>query len=172
MAREWTHGTEFKPERVGALPELTGVIWVDPRSNALRYLNFDYVNLPIPLRIARTSGRVDFQQLPGGHWIVPRWFIRMPRTARVASTDVGSPTTVRDSLIGYQEVGGTARPAGTAPAPAVRNAAAISSAGKRGASRVCSRCLQAKLVGVVFDSTTAGRSRVWKSRPVADASRR
>jgi len=147
-------GLEFKPARVGALPELTGVIWLDPQSKALRYLNFDYVNLPIPLRLARTSGRVDFQQLPGGQWIVPRWFIRMPRTARVASTDAGSPTTVRDSLIGYQEVGGTARPAGTGPALAVRNAVAISNAGNEEQVDAAPVGLQAVLVGVVFDSTT------------------
>ena len=149
-------GLEFKPAKVGALPELTGVIWLDPRANALRYLNFDYVNLPIPLRIARTTGRVDFQQLPGGQWIVPRWYIRMPRTARVTSTDVGSPTTVRDSLIGYQEVGGTARPAGTAPTVAVRNAAVISNAANEEQADSASAPvgLQAVLVGVVFDSTT------------------
>src|SRR5215210_7909749 len=109
-------GLEFKPARVGGAPELTGVLWVDPKANALRYLNFDYVNLPIPLRLARTTGRVEFQQLPGGQWIVPRWYIRMPRTARVTSTFVGSPPVVRDSLIGFQEVGGSARPAGSKPA--------------------------------------------------------
>ena len=76
-------GLEFKPARVGGLAELTGVIWLDPKAKALRYLNFDYVNLPVPLRLARTTGRVEFQQLPGGQWIVPRWYIRMPRTARV-----------------------------------------------------------------------------------------
>ena len=147
-------GLEFKPARVGALPELTGVIWLDPRANALRYLNFDYVNLPIPLRVARTMGRVDFQQVPGGQWIIPRWYIRMPRTARVTSTDVGSPTTVRDSLIGYQEVGGTARPAGTAP-PAVRTVAASSIAtGNEDQADSAPADLQAVLVGVVFDSTT------------------
>ena len=109
-------GLEFKPSKVGSQPELTGVIWLDPHANALRYLNFDYVNLPIPLRIARTTGRMEFQELPSGQWIVPRWYIRMPRTARVTSTVFGSASIVRDSLVGFQEVGGTARPAGTAPA--------------------------------------------------------
>jgi hypothetical protein len=91
-------GLEFKPARVGSQPELTGVIWLDPKANALRYLNFDYVNLPVSLRIARTTGRVEFKQLSGGQWIVPRWYIRMPRTARVTSTFVGSPPVVRARL--------------------------------------------------------------------------
>src|SRR3954468_4041424 len=80
-------GLEFKPARVGSQPELTGVLWLDPKANALRSLNFDYVNLPIPLRVARTSGRIEFQQLEGGQWIVPRWYIRMPRLSQIS----GSP---------------------------------------------------------------------------------
>lgn len=148
-------GLEFKPAKVGALPELTGVIWLDPRANALRYLSFDYVNLPIPLRIARTSGRVDFQQLAGGQWIVPRWYIRMPRTARVKSTDVGSPTVVRDSLVGYQEVGGTARVAGSAPRAAAGSPAAGSPAtAPEEPDAAPSDAVKSVLTGVVFDSTT------------------
>jgi hypothetical protein len=132
------------------------VIWLDPKAKALRYLNFDYVNLPIPLRIARTSGRVDFEQLPGGHWIIPRWYIRMPRTARVTSAGVGLPNVVRDSLVGFQEVGGSARPAGTAapvtvatnpgPTPNEANPATVTPLPVAGQSAV--------LVGVVYDSTT------------------
>jgi hypothetical protein len=148
-------GLEFKPSRVGALPELTGVIWLDPRANALRYLNFDYVNLPIPLRIARTTGRVDFEQVPSGQWIVPRWYIRMPRTARVTSTDPGSPTSVRDSLVGYQEVGGTARPAGTAPATAAANpASSPTDPSTMPVTPAPAPIRSAVLAGVVYDSTT------------------
>jgi len=129
-------GLEFKPAKVGSLPELTGILWLDPKANSLRSLNFDYVNLPIPLRIARTTGRVEFQQLPGGQWIVPRWYIRMPRVAQVTSTD---------SLLGYQEVGGTSRPAGTA-APSSAETAVISTDEDTGP--------QSFISGVVYDSTT------------------
>ena len=131
-------GLEFRPAKVGSQPELTGILWLDPRANALRYLNFDYVNLPIPLRIARTTGRVEFRQVPGGQWIVPRWYIRMPRVAQMTSTD---------SLLGYQEVGGTSRPAGTPALASVANAniPALddSVAGP-----------QSIISGVVYDSTT------------------
>jgi hypothetical protein len=150
-------GLEFKPAKVGSQPELTGVMWLDPQANALKYLNFDYVNLPIPLRIARTTGRVDFQQLPAGQWIVPRWYIRMPRTARVTSTVFGSANTVRDSLIGFQEVGGTARPAGTAPVSVVANPVSTSptpvdTSATPGDSAPAP--MKAVLEGVVYDSTT------------------
>lgn len=131
-------GLEFRPAKVASLPELTGILWLDPKANALRSLSYDYVNLPIPLRIARTTGRVEFQQLPGGQWIVPRWFIRMPRVAQMTSTD---------SLLGYQEVGGTSRPAGT-PAPASVSDAVIPALDDAVAGP------QSFITGVVYDSTT------------------
>jgi hypothetical protein len=160
-------GLEFKPARIGFQPELTGVLWLDPRSNLLRSLNFDYVNLPVPLRIARTSGRVDFQQLPGGQWIIPRWYIRMPRVAQVASPDAGSPTAVRDTLVGYQEVGGAARPAGAA-APAARIPTSASTGSSSGADASSGTtpatdsadadsrppAAQSVITGIVYDSTT------------------
>lgn len=147
-------GLEFKPARVGSQPELTGVIWLDPKANALRYLNFDYVNLPIPLRIARTTGRVDFQRLPGGQWIVPRWYIRMPRVAQVASADIRSPGVARDTLLGYQEVGGSARPAGTSAPSASRNAPPPALPANPAAESDRVSPTQSVLTGVVFDSTT------------------
>jgi hypothetical protein len=146
-------GLEFRPAKVAGLPELTGVLWVDPNANALRYLSFDYVNLPIPLRIARTAGRVDFQQLASGQWFVPRWFIRMPRTTRVTSTDVGSPTVVRDSLVGYQEVGGTARPAGGARMVRAGNPAPSASERSVVLTTDAPTAGQSMLTGVVYDST-------------------
>ena len=132
------NGLEFRPAKVGSQPELTGILWLDPKANALRSLNFDYVNLPIPLRVARTTGRVEYQQLPGGQWIVPRWYIRMPRVAQVTSTD---------SLLGYQEVGGTSRPAGTAAPASVVNAV-IPAIGDPAPGP------QSFISGVVYDSTT------------------
>jgi hypothetical protein len=131
-------GLEFRPAKVGSQPELTGILWLDPKANTLRSLNFDYVNLPIPLRIARTTGRVEFQQLPGGQWIVPRWYIRMPRVAQMTSTD---------SLLGYQEVGGTSRPAGTAAAASATKAV-IPALDDTVAGP------QSFISGVVYDSTT------------------
>ena len=138
-------GLEFKPARVAGLPELTGVLWLDPKDNTLRALNFDYVNLPVPLRIARTTGRVEFQQLPNGQWIVPRWYIRLPRVARVVARDLRSPSVSRDSLLGYQEVGGAARPTGT-KGPRLASATVEDDSP--------STENQSMIVGVVYDSTS------------------
>ncbi|MFN2636510.1 MAG: carboxypeptidase-like regulatory domain-containing protein [Gemmatimonadaceae bacterium] len=138
-------GLEFKPARVTSGPELTGVLWLDPAHNTLKSLAFDYVNLPIPLRIARTTGRLDFQQLPSGQWIVPRWYVRMPRVSREISTTVGAPATTSDVLVGYQEVGGTARLAGTR-AQSATQAATAQTAPAAG--------VQSVINGVVYDSTS------------------
>jgi hypothetical protein len=149
-------GLEFRPARVAGPAELTGVLWLDPQSNALRSLNFDYVNLPIPLRIARTTGRLEFEQLPDGRWIVPRWYIRMPRVARVATNELGAPTTPHDSLVGYQEVGGAARPAGS-PRPAgaaVANQPRAAGAIGSQSSDAQADANQSSIVGIVFDSSS------------------
>jgi hypothetical protein len=116
------------------------------------------VNLPIPLRIARTTGRVEFEQLAGGQWIVPRWYIRMPRVARVNSANASSQAVSSDSLVGYQEVGGTARQAGTAasassPAPSPVSASAASPASAPAVDSPRSANLS-MLTGIVYDSTT------------------
>jgi Carboxypeptidase regulatory-like domain len=164
-------GLEFKPARIGSQPELTGVLWLDPKSNALRSLNFDYVNLPIPLRVARTNGRVEFEQLPGGQWIVPRWYIRMPRVSQIVSSPIGSPAVSRDTLLGYQEVGGTSRVAGSEPAATSSTAtgANVSSSTNEKASGDASgeaaaadssgtattpAVAQSTITGIVYDSTT------------------
>jgi hypothetical protein len=153
-------GLEFKPARVGSQPELTGVLWMDPKANVLRSLNFDYVNLPIPLRVARTSGRLEFQQLSGGQWIVPSWYIRLPRVSQVRSGEAGAPVSVRDTLLGFQEVGGTSRPAGTKATSSIAGApgsiaAADSAAADSNQSDSSSAATPRSLItGVVFDSTT------------------
>jgi hypothetical protein len=151
-------GLEFKPARIGSQPELTGVMWLDPRANNLRSVNFDYVNLPIPLRVARTSGRVEFQELSSGQWIVPRWYIRMPRVSQVA-TDAGPGAVARDTLLGYQEVGGASRPAGTSsPAPAGANQSenAGSPSGSYAADSANAPAVaQSVITGIVYDSTAS-----------------
>ena len=142
-------GLEFRPARVSGQAELSGVLWLEPRSKALRSLNFDYVNLPIPLRVARTTGRLEFQQLPGGQWIIPRWYIRMPRLVRVPVTS--SAAVARDSLLGYQEVGGEARPAGTARVSTARREVRTASADTPDERADAS---QSVLTGVVYDSSS------------------
>jgi len=134
-------GLEFKPAKLGTKPDLSGVLWLDPSTYSLRHLAFDYVNIPVSLRAARANGRVEYQQLTGGEWIVSRWQLRVPR---------GGPAgpTGRSAITGYHEIGGTARSAGS---PAVVAAAGVSPIqSPDGAAPIGS----ARITGSVLDGTT------------------
>lgn len=75
-------GIEFEPvpgRRVGrAIPDIHGVLWIDPETAELRALEFGYVNLELPVPVDPLGGRVEFDHLPDGGWIVRSWEIRTP----------------------------------------------------------------------------------------------
>jgi hypothetical protein len=128
-------GLEFKPAKLANKPDLSGVLWLDPITYSLRHLAFDYVNIPASLRTARASGRVDYQQLSGGEWIVSRWRLRIPRGSATARPGAGAIT-------GYHEIGGVARSAGS---PVMAPAAVVSTTPSGGQTRIS---------GTVLDGTT------------------
>jgi hypothetical protein len=68
----------------------------------------------------------------------------MPRVVQIPPS-AGSSAGVRDTLVGFQEIGGAARPAGTARTQSAETTPDSASDGTAGQSR---------LTGVVFDSTT------------------
>jgi len=75
-------GIEFEPvpgRRVGrAIPDIRGVLWLDRESAELRALEFGYANLELPVPADPLGGRVEFDHLPDGGWIVQSWEIRTP----------------------------------------------------------------------------------------------
>lgn len=75
-------GLAFKPARSGDLRDIRGTLWLDRRSSALQFLEFRYTWAPHPSARGVGRGRVEFEELPNGSWIVRRWWIRMPRLAR------------------------------------------------------------------------------------------
>ncbi len=103
-------GLEFKPAQLGNKADLSGVLWLDPTTYSLRHLAFDYVNVPASARAARATGRVDFQPLAGGEWIVSRWRIRTPRSesggvARAIGAAHAEPTP--EIIVAASDGGGT-----------------------------------------------------------------
>jgi hypothetical protein len=103
-------GLGFEPLRSDRRADVTGVLWVDRSTAALKYLAYEYVNLPDHLRRFDATGEVHFRRLSNGVWIVDRWWIRAPQ--------VGARRRSRNyRLLGYREDGGT-----------VTSAAAIDSA--------------------------------------------
>ena len=71
-------GLSFEPARGRSVPEVAGVLWLDQRTAALRFLDYVYVNNPVGIESDKIGGRIEFERLPSGPWIVRRWWIRMP----------------------------------------------------------------------------------------------
>lgn len=95
-------GVSFEPVEGRQLPEIRGVVWVDPMTGELRHVDYTYENLDPALRNDAVGGRVAFQGLPNGTWIVTDWRIRMP-TAAMAPDFRGGRQII---LAGIREVGG------------------------------------------------------------------
>jgi len=104
-------GITFEPIPGRRTVDIRGELWIERDSGELKQLDFRYENLPPSIRDRRIAGRVEFARLPRGHWIVKRWWIRMPT---VASSHGVSPDR-EPRLVGLREEG--------AEVMAVRNAA-------------------------------------------------
>lgn len=103
-------GLAFEPDGRSDVPDVRGVLWVDRESSELALLEFDYVGLPRPLRFDVAGGRVEFERLSSGEWIVERWRIRMPIVGVPgAATLFGIPMDAsrsRPRLLAVEEDGG------------------------------------------------------------------
>jgi hypothetical protein len=72
-------GLAFEPARKRKVTDVKGVLWLDSTTAALRHLEFGYTKLPWGIPASRVGGRVEFEQLASGLWIVRRWYVRAPR---------------------------------------------------------------------------------------------
>src|SRR6266540_397967 len=103
-------GIAFEPKPDISTANVAGVLWLDRRTSALTSLTFSYVNVPSSIPITSAGGRLDFEQLPDGRWIIHHWFIQTPRMGRF--TQILQPSfhrVVVDTLIGFREIGAVAR---------------------------------------------------------------
>jgi hypothetical protein len=71
-------GLEFETLPQSRLPDIEGVMWLDPASSELRWLDFTYVNLDASIEQQGLGGMVEFARLPSGAWIIRSWWIRVP----------------------------------------------------------------------------------------------
>jgi len=95
-------GLEFEPTEDRDVPDIRGVMWLDPNSAELQWLEYRYTGLSRERRSPRVGGRVDFRRMPDGSWIVPEWWIRMP-VVGVSRDFEGSRTT---EIVRYHQTGG------------------------------------------------------------------
>ena len=127
-------GLTFRPQRIGQLTDISGVLWLDSATAELRTLEYRYVPSIGAPNVA--GGFVAFGRLPSGIWGVQRWSIRLPVLQVTESTrrpDGALGRFVDTITVAVREVGGEVIAGGSSTA--------TSSEGR--------------LVGTVFDSTLA-----------------
>ena len=78
-------GLGFRPVAGRSVPDVTGALWLDQRTFELRAVAFHYSRVEAGVDSAAIGGEVAFARLPGGAWMVRRWFIRLPGDARPVS---------------------------------------------------------------------------------------
>ncbi len=74
-------GLDFEPVRAPSRVDVRGTLWLDGASAELRWIDFGYVGLRErdDLGIGEeASGRVEFDRIEDGGWIVREWRIRVP----------------------------------------------------------------------------------------------
>ena len=93
-------GLAFEPVPGRNLPEISGTLWISPTTSELEWLDFNYENLNLPsaLLAGPIGGKVEFEALPNGTWIVDSWRIRMPRSRRATNALTGRVESVLDGL--------------------------------------------------------------------------
>ncbi len=97
---------------------LGGTLWLDRETSRLSHLEFGYPNLDLGEHVDTDGlgGRVDFEQLEDGIWIVRRWRIRMPRLER-GWVETLTKRELATTLLGYEEEGGEVLAADADPTP-------------------------------------------------------
>ncbi|MEX2466264.1 MAG: carboxypeptidase regulatory-like domain-containing protein, partial [Gemmatimonadota bacterium] len=97
-------GVAFEPtaDRSRRVPDISGTLWLDPETAELRWLSYRYVNVLPEIATDLIGGRVEFRRMPDGTWIVPEWWIRMPRLVE-EHTVTGD---IRRRIGGYRQSGG------------------------------------------------------------------
>lgn len=84
------------------VPDIAGTMWLDPETAELQWLEFTYQYLEPERMSDMVGGRVDFQRMPDGTWIVPEWWIRMP----ILTTQTDFEGRQRAYIVRYHQTGG------------------------------------------------------------------
>ena len=95
-------GLAFEPTEDRGVPDISGVLWLDPEDGEVQWLDYRYEFLDVP-NSERLGGKIRFHGLPNGTWIVREWYIRMP----LLGTTRRSGRRARPRLVGLKEEGGS-----------------------------------------------------------------
>jgi hypothetical protein len=113
------------------VPDIAGTMWLDAETAELRWLEFQYKYLNPEMMAREVGGRVDFERMPDGTWIVPEWWIRMP----VMGSQMTFQGDRRPYLMRFHQTGGL-----------------VTEAREAGGRRLSQRTQTGGFEGVVMDS--------------------
>jgi hypothetical protein len=160
-------GVSFEPVRRRGVADIEGTLWLEREGAVLRTLEYAYTWSPWAAARGVASGRVEFEPLPGGLWIVRRWRIHMPKMVQDATWLARGMSGLRVAAIAEAggevvHIGSSDDPASHAPPPATSGDIAVEArAAPPGASTVAALCPggalgtgEAVVVGTVRDSRT------------------
>ena len=100
-------GLAFEPIIGRTKSDIQGTLWIDRYTAELRFLEFNYTQLPWQVERGRFGGRIEFERLPDGPWIVKRWWIRMPQVGIRSIKPLGDPDYwSQHEILGIKEEGG------------------------------------------------------------------
>lgn len=130
-------GLSFEPAVRNGPSAVRGTLWLDRKSLELRFMEFGYTRVTLPTGpVERLGGRVEFEALPSGAWIVRRWWIRMP-LIQVRYAPWRPPSQRMEEVIGgIREEGGEIQEVAVG-------------------GRLVSASTPASVSGVVYDSSAA-----------------
>jgi hypothetical protein len=100
-------GIGFEPTADRDMPDVSGVLWLDEQTAELRFVEYRYTDPPWDLEVSDAGGRIEFERLPTGVWIVSRWWIRMPVIALrpIQTVRIGRPPLDQYYLAAIREAG-------------------------------------------------------------------
>jgi hypothetical protein len=110
-------GIRFFPQPT-EVADVAGTLWIDGNDLGPERLDFTYTNLPWAIDTEHVGGRVEFERLDEGPWIVQEWRIRMPLVeSRLFRAFNNAPLAERFDVVALSETGGQVtevRPTGRA----------------------------------------------------------
>lgn len=71
-------GLTFEPVPEREVADIRGALWLDARTAELRHIEYTYTGFAEELTPEMLGGRIEFQRLRTGAWIIRRWWIRAP----------------------------------------------------------------------------------------------
>ncbi len=99
-------GLSFRPGPDRDVPEVSGTLWLDVATGALRTLEVTFIEPTRPRSLPSAEAKLDFTQLPTGRWVVQHWTLTMPVERSVRNR---MENGYELQLAGWREREGTAR---------------------------------------------------------------